>query len=58
MTTDDKASGSPNMLAHALEYALFGWPVFPCNPSPEKGVGKRPLTQHGYKDATTDLDTI
>jgi hypothetical protein len=51
-------NGSPDMLAHALEYALFGWPVFPCNPSPAKGAGKRPLTPHGYKDATCDLDTI
>jgi hypothetical protein len=31
----------------ALAYAEQGWAVFPCK-------GKRPLTQHGCKDATTD----
>lgn len=33
----------------AVEYAARGIPVFPCEPQ-----GKRPLTQHGFKDATTD----
>lgn len=36
---------------HALQYAEKGWPVFPCN-------GKKPYTEHGYKDATTDPDII
>lgn len=49
----------------ALAYASKGWPVFPCNhlldipPDPERGImgGKRckkPLTPHGFMDATTD----
>jgi hypothetical protein len=38
-----------SMLDSALEIARRGWPVFPCNP-----VNKRPLTQRGFKDATTD----
>ncbi|MDH3236885.1 MAG: bifunctional DNA primase/polymerase, partial [Alphaproteobacteria bacterium] len=37
----------------ALQYAAMGWPVFPCKPR-----GKRPLTRHGFKDATTDPQTI
>ena len=31
----------------AREFAEHGYPVFPTN-------GKRPLTPHGFKDATTD----
>jgi len=51
------------LLGMALTYAARGWPVFPCSPSQEKGVSKRPLTpketQPGAKDgglylATTD----
>ena len=41
------------MLSSALQYAELGYPVFPCVPS-----GKRPLTKHGFKDATTDPEQI
>lgn len=38
------------MLDHALDYAReHSWPVFPCDPAT-----KRPLTDHGFKDASTD----
>ena len=37
----------------AAAYAASGMSVFPCVPG-----GKRPLTEHGFKDATTDLDQI
>ena len=35
--------------AAAERFAGFGVPVFPCVPG-----GKRPLTEHGFHDATTD----
>ncbi|MBD4580751.1 DNA primase, partial [Xanthomonas citri pv. citri] len=35
--------------AAARELAAAGVPVFPCVPG-----GKRPLTEHGFHDATTD----
>ena len=38
---------------HALHYARANWPVFPCKPT----TGK-PLTKHGFHDATTDADQI
>ncbi len=37
----------------ALQYARQGFPVFPCRPSE-----KRPLTPHGFKDATCDEKRI
>lgn len=43
----------PNMLGAALTYAQWGWPVFPCRP----GL-KRPITEHGLHDASTDTATI
>jgi putative DNA primase/helicase len=39
------------LLAAALDYAAKGLPVFPCRE-------KKPLTKHGFKDATTEPDVI
>ena len=35
----------------ALVYAGRGLPVFPCN-------GKRPCTERGFHDASTDTETV
>lgn len=37
----------------ALYYANQGWAVFPLKPN-----GKTPITEHGFKDATRDVDQI
>jgi hypothetical protein len=37
----------------ALRYADLGYRVFPCAPG-----GKKPITEHGYLDATTDPEQI
>jgi hypothetical protein len=39
------------LLEAALEYAGRGLPIFPCN-------GKRPYTEHGFHDASTDTATV
>jgi len=44
---------TPEELSGALAYASLGWHVFPCEPA-----GKRPLTDHGLKDATTDPEQL
>lgn len=50
-STIDPLSTNPLCQA-ALHYAtILGWPVFPCKESV-------PLTQHGFKDATTDPERI
>lgn len=41
------------ILDKALEYARHGWPVFPIVQR-----GKRPLTPHGFKDASADESQI
>jgi hypothetical protein len=40
-----------SVLDAALRFAADGRPVFPC-------AGKRPYTEHGLLDATTDPDVI
>lgn len=45
---------SPSFLLEAaLRYAELGYPVFPCAPG-----AKRPLTDNGFHDATTDTGQI
>lgn len=39
--------------AAALVYAKKGWKVFPCLPN-----GKKPASEHGFKDSTSDVDQI
>src|SRR5260370_30372544 len=56
------------MLRAALWYAKHGLPKFPvhgvigdrcsCGKHDCKHPGKHPRTQHGFKDATTDAETI
>ncbi|HYO19013.1 MAG TPA: bifunctional DNA primase/polymerase [Dermatophilaceae bacterium] len=43
----------PDMLERALAFAASSMPVFPCLPG-----GKTPITTHGFRDATTDPDTV
>jgi len=42
-----------NLLDAAIQYAGLGYPVLPCIPN-----GKAPLTKHGFKDATTNIEKI
>ena len=48
--------GSPSFLDAALEWAKVGVAVLPCDPSSKEPIGK--LVPHGFKDATTDRETI
>lgn len=60
-----ESSEAPDMLTAALWYAEHNVPVFPIrwpignkcscgNPDCGSNAGKHPLTEHGFKDATTD----
>jgi hypothetical protein len=61
-------SEGKDMKAAALWYAKNGIPVFPCHYPADGGCScrdpkchtpaKHPLTEHGFKDATTDLAKI
>ena len=42
-----------HMLKAALSYAEMGYPVFPCWPGT-----KKPISEHGFKDAVTDLEEV
>ena len=65
MTRHSDEAGVGNMLTPAphadaplVEWAIWyatalGWPVFPLT-----ARGKKPLTDHGYQDATIDPETI
>ena len=68
MSAASTAAASPDMSKAALWYAEHGFPVFPvhsasggrcsCGRSECEHPGKHPRTAHGFKDATTDSDTI
>jgi putative DNA primase/helicase len=40
-------------IKHALRLAEAGYEVFPCTPN-----GKVPITKHGYKDASNDINIV
>jgi putative DNA primase/helicase len=50
---DNEEPNGFSILTAALSYAKRGWYVFPCRPE-----DKRPLTEHGFKDATLDPTQI
>ncbi|MDR2566161.1 MAG: bifunctional DNA primase/polymerase [Bifidobacteriaceae bacterium] len=52
MSAIRRAQGWPTALA-ALTLARSGVPVFPCEPG-----GKKPLTRHGFLDASTDAGRV
>ena len=48
------ATTNISMGKSAIWYATkLGWPVFPLKPR-----GKQPLTRHGFKEASTNADTV
>ncbi|MFC7620672.1 bifunctional DNA primase/polymerase [Microlunatus sp. GCM10028923] len=47
------AEGQLPLSAAARAFAHAGVPVFPCEPS-----GKRPITKHGFRDATADVGQV
>jgi hypothetical protein len=48
-STDNNENNTPNQAEIARQYARAGTPVFPCDPTT-----KKPLTKHGFDDASTD----
>ena len=61
-------AGSVDAFAYAAAYAALGWQVFPthlvrngrctCANARCEHPGKHPRTEHGFKDATADLECI
>ncbi len=49
----DESQSNKQLMLEALDYAASDWAVFPLLPNT-----KRPATEHGLKDASTDHDTI
>lgn len=49
----ERVANAPNLAAAAERLGASAIPVFPCVPG-----GKRPLTAHGFQDASTDRDVI
>jgi putative DNA primase/helicase len=52
-SVDNEHPGGNSILTAALGYAKRGWYVFPCRPE-----DKRPLTEHGFKNASLDEGQI
>jgi hypothetical protein len=57
LTTTPVGTCPPNVHA-ALAWAARGVPVFPCLNTPGERTHKAPYTPNGFKDATTDVETI
>lgn len=51
---DQRDTTAPRLREAALAYANWGWPVFPLRPGQKTPYAR----SHGYRDATTDRDTV